>query len=311
MADLVISNEFLVAGMHNQDNQFSRMIHSYGFKIIHRSDNEATRKLPLVYGAIACLVQISHEFSYKVRDTYKEANRPWMFASGDSAVAIKEEFEKTFIDPIRGLANNLDKSKGVLFITAWFLPVGSKVHTTDLEKLVNMYIEVKTAMSMVISNSKYVENGIFQKVEGRKGYYTFKGLDEVSAAIIAKGTNIQIPAHWKQGAVQQEFIAKAPEPKQTVNVEGFGEIIDIADLVKYVDHSVSNTGKELAKLLEQNNANSSMQMQKLLKGLERVQFSINPKGRDLLMNEVIDHISKMPHDQFNRLYQYLLGKPII
>jgi hypothetical protein len=277
-----MSNEILVAGMDVAENPFTKMVLEYGFKPVH-VPRESIQNLPNCRAAIVITTNCSHALMERVKKEYIARNRPVIYAKHGSS-AIKDEFEKLIVDPVKNLIDPLNKKYQVLFLIAYFYPVGTRIYTGDVSELVSKYgVELAQNYISVIFSDLF-DDGTLEKMvgTGSKGRYIFKGVTEIDSITLNKKTLFNIPPAWKQGT--------------KVLVEPVPQAVPVAEEVKKdlpAAQVSADFEKRIEERFEQFTNIITTKLITITKSVDVMQHSFNPNTRESMIREITDRLDKM------------------
>ena len=284
-----MSNEILVAGMHTSDNQFTRFVLSYGFKVIHRPDAESNREVPITSGALICTSQISHPFRNRIIEAYKNQNLPWLETRSDSTSEIKEKFEQAFIAPVREkLSKFSSMEEQVTFFILYFNSIGAKIKSTEITEKMRKYVPTLTDAYANAVYSKLGAKGVLEKVNGSgsRGMWRVRGLLEAHYLSLSSKFGSMLPVSWKSEG----------KPEKTMEIMSNEEIAQ-----QHVPQPTQvDVKKELEEFKEEqtkafhNFAGSiSVQVQSLVRTVEKMSLTVNRDSKEAMIQDITNKLSTM------------------
>lgn len=290
-----MSNEILVAGMHMPDNQFTRFVNGYGFQVIHRPDSEANREVPIVHGALICTSQISHSLRNKVIDTYKSRGLPWLETRSDSTSAIKEQFEKLMIDPIKKDIEPLDIKDRIIYLILFFNKVNSKIHSTSWSQVMLHYTHFSGAYASVII-AKLAEMGILEKLTGTgsQGMWRVKGLTRSQRDQLITKLGRSVPESW---LINEPVVKEAPKP------EPLPEKQLVEEQTKGFSHDFEKEMRDSMQAFHQKIGTQISQMQSQI---NRLSHSFNPTSRKDMNNQLIERLDELSLDEYLKVHAAII-----
>lgn len=273
-------NEILVAGMHMANNQFTRFVSEYGYRVIHRPDAESDRQVPFTAGAVICTGQISHEFRHKVVDFYKEHNLPFLETRSDSTVEIKERFEKFFVEPIQKTIEHMNLEDQLLYVLLFFNKLGTKIHSTNSVEKSQIYIPRITKQSSPAAFVKFHKRGIIEAVEGTgsKGLWRLVGLNQEEFDLLQQRAKTLLPKEWLKEE-RQEFPVEQPQEKPIEETQ---------------KQYMTELETRLAKEMQDFKGTVGVQISTLVKAVERMALSVNKDSKEALLLEINSELNAMP-----------------
>jgi len=286
------SNEILVAGMHMPDNQFTRFVLSYGFKVTHRPDSESNREIPVTGGALICTSQISHPFRNRVIEAYKMRNLPWLETRSDSTSEIKEKFEQTFVKPVaEKLGKFSSMEEQLIFFIMYFNNIGAKIRSSDITEKMRKYIPTLTDAYANAVYSKLGAKGILEKMNGSgsRGMWKVRGIPEKQYLGLSAKYGAMLPTSWKS------------EEKPTINIDLMtNEEIARQQLPQPPQPQIEEVRKELEEFkAEQTKAfnnftgSISVQVQSMVRAVERMSLTVNRDSKEAMIQDITNKLSTM------------------
>ena len=281
-----MSNEILVAGMHMPDNQFTRFVLSYGFKVTHRPDSEANREVPITSGALICTSQISHPFRNKIIEAYKSKGLPWLETRSDSTSEIKEKFEESFVAPFRHKLNLFSSmEEQVTFFIMHFHPIGTKIRSSDVTDRMRKYVPTLTDAYANAVYSKLGSKDIIEKINGKdsRGMWRVAGLSENQYLHLSAKAGYTLPESWRR--------------KDSQDVE-FRQFVEVPANHKENQEDIKKEFEEFKEEVNKNLNNFtgqiSTQVQTLVRAVERMSLTVNKDSKEALIQDITNHLSAMP-----------------
>ncbi len=274
-----MTNEILVAGMHMPDNQFTRFVLSYGFKVTHRPDAEANREVPVTNGALICTSQISHPFRNKIIDVYKAKGLPWLETRSDSTSEIKEKFEEAFVKPLREKLNAYSSMEDqVIYFIMHFYPIGSKLRSADVTEKMRKYVPSLTDAYANAVYSKLGSKLIIDKVrgEGSRGMWRVLGLSESQYLYLSSKAGHALPNEWKTTKTSEIV---APVIKEEIK----------EDIRKEFEEFKEDINKNLQNFT----GSIGVQVQTMVRAIERMSLTVNKDSKEALIQDIANKLSTM------------------
>ncbi len=322
-----MSNTMLVAGMHTADNQFTRFVNGYGFQAIHRPDSEQNKTVPIVHGALICTSQISHSLRDKVINSYKTAGCPWYETRGDSTAAIREDFLRLFVAPIKKDIEKLDARDKFIYLLMYFHKINAKVHSVTTIKMIVNYADVSESYGSLVF-AKLNAMGIIEKLvgTGTQGKWRIKGLSSQQHQLLSERLKRKLPENWvrEEEVIEpvdsveevdkvEEIISatsSAPEVVEMHPPETKEEIVssniekNLSDLIYELMDGVE---KNLVKVQKEQNDKMAL----LTETVVKLANSINSVSRETVSKDINDKLNRLSTEdliKFNNMFDILWKK---
>lgn len=300
-------NRVLVAGMDTEINPFTKMVLDYGFKPAH-VDRLSNKELPDCGAAIVAISNCGHSLAERVRKEYKDQGKPVLFSKTTGISGIKEEFERILVNPIREQLEDMTWTSKLYYLLCIYYKPGSKFIFKVFHQQVMNYLPDCRASNISNFLKKGTQEETITKIKGSKGRYIFEGInEEVASSLQAYG--IQPQTGWYKAFQGQEIDQPMQPPKdlspseverlqqeiQNKNLSNSEEMNVLLDMVRSLNDSVETIKNS-----------TTVKIAELNKKVSALQVSFDPKGSDVIIDEITSDLRKLSMADLRRFQAMMM-----